>query len=176
MVNHTNKQVLSLTFSIYSTSFGYFFTEYIEPNIFSRIKSSLLQSRYFLFFSIAQSCFPLPSFIVSAVKYQSHTLFAFQKRKSYLEPSCIAWHGTFNPPVDLHLIFWTIELEKSCWTNLIFGLFQTWIFRATQGVKIKSEMDQVQMERVHEEMNTCFKRLLHLCNMGTELQRRCLAC
>ena len=74
-------------------------------NILNLIKSSLLQSGSFLFFSIAQSYFPLPSFIVSAVKYQSHTLFAFQKRKSYLEPSCIAWHGTFNPPVNLHLIF-----------------------------------------------------------------------
>ena len=63
----------------------------------------------FSFFSIAQCYFPLPSFIVSAVKYQSHTLFAFQKRKSYLEPSyyttvelhCIAWHETFSAGSNL---------------------------------------------------------------------------
>ena len=78
-------------------------------NILNLIKSSLLQSGSFLFFSIAQSYFPLPSFIVSAVKYQSHTLFAFQKRKSYLEPSyyttvelhCIAWHETFSAGSNL---------------------------------------------------------------------------
>ena len=42
-----------------------------------------------------------------------------------------------RPLVDLHLIF-----EKSCWMNLIFGLFHTWILQTTQAVKDEFELNQ----------------------------------
>ena len=44
-------------------------------------------------------------------------------------------------PIDLHLIFenqvWKIKLDE-----LDFGLFQTWIFRGSQAVKIEFEINQ----------------------------------
>ena len=43
-------------------------------------------------------------------------------------------------PCRSALDFWKIKFEKSCWMNLIFGLFHTWILQTTQAVKVEFEL------------------------------------
>ena len=79
------------------------FTEYIEPTIFSRIKSSLLQSRTFLFFLNCSILLPTSFIYCQCSKISKSHPFCISKKEVLFRAKLL-----YHSRVALHCLAWNI--------------------------------------------------------------------